>query len=83
MTAKYIVIDYPIAGESIIIFPETLEHKSVALNNSYAGCKIISAGFVLIDPDELLTCHGESESLHLKSRPELDSELANHMFGRI
>jgi hypothetical protein len=83
MIAKYICIDYPIKGEAIIIFPEMLVHKDVARNNAHAGCKIISAGFVTFVDAGHFICHGESESLGIKSRPEQDSELVNFMFGRV
>ena len=81
MNPKYVVIEYPEKGECIIIFPDMLVHKDIGRNNAHMGCKIISAGFVTLRDGEII-CHGESESLKLKSRPE-DTDLANRMFGRI
>ena len=80
MTTKYIVIDYPEKGEAIIIFPEMLVHRHVARDNAHMGCKTISAGFVTLRDGEFI-CHGKSESLGIKSRPE-DADLVNRMFGR-
>ena len=80
MTTKYITIRHPkYAGETIIMFPEYIQHKDFYNDYNVHG-KIISAGFVIIRDGELI-CHGESVSLEVKSRPE-DSALANEMFGR-
>lgn len=82
MNAKYICIDYPIKGEAIIIFPETLVHKDMAQNNAHAGCKIISAGFTMENDTGRLVCYGRSESLGIDSRPEIDTAIVNKMLGR-
>jgi hypothetical protein len=82
MNAKYICIEYPGIGEAIIIFPEFLTHKDMARNNAACGCNIISAGFVQENATGGLVCYGDSVSLEIKSRPEIDTALVNRMLGR-
>jgi len=72
---KYIVIKNNYEIETPIIFPESLSHDSFKNNFN-----IISAGFVTIDNDQVIS-FGESTSLRLKSRPE-DSDLLSFYFFR-
>ena len=65
---KYIVVKK--IGESIIVFPSSLNHQEIA--NRFADCEIMSAGFVTIDGK--IKCYGESVSLNIRSR-ETDSLL--------
>ena len=82
---KYIVIENYWAGisTSTMIFPfhVCIEHKVfadalIAAQPISRGVKVISAGFCY-SGDELNrpSCHGESVSLGLKSRPEQDTQL--------
>lgn len=71
---KYIVVEN--FTESVIIFPETLQHKDVAGN-----MKVISAGFCYL-PDEYnpkSSTFGKSVSLGIGSREE-DSLLIDKLF---
>lgn len=63
---KYIISD----GRSIIVFPETIEHKDFKHLNP------TSAGFIYYTAGKFI-CHGESVTLGLRSNPETDSSIAN------
>lgn len=67
---KYIVFN-EVGFEEIIIFPDTRKHKYIA---KVLGIKPVSAGSIKIDSS---TCHcsGYSESLHVKSREEVDDKV--------
>lgn len=84
MTTKYICIGYGLAGDSIFIFPAHVEHKTMAehLVHEVLGFTVLSAGFVRENVTGRMVCFGESESLGIKSRPEIDTALVNRMFGR-
>ena len=82
-TSKYICIDYPNKGEVIIIFSDMLVHRDMARSNAHSGCQILSAGFVMENMTGRLVCYGESESLEIKSRPEIDTALVNKMLGGV
>ena len=76
INSKYIVYLYK-AIETIIIFPETLQHSHVAI--SLAGSKdaVISAGFIRRDNNNMFLCYGESISLDKASRADTDANLIN------
>lgn len=81
MNAKYIVIEYSNSTpEAMMIFPEDIEHKAFAEAMAHSR-RIISAGYILMRDGEFI-CHDQSVSLDIKSRPAIDSALANMMFGR-
>ena len=79
---KYIVLN--LKGEDqIIVFPRIIDHDRMrdAMNaikfgndrnweRKYHDAKLVSAGFI-----DNGICHGKSESLNIKSRPELDTHL--------
>lgn len=75
---KYIILD---DGEIPrgFTFPDTAQHVDVANALKRFGIPI-GAGFIVIQPDEgswigseQIRCHGESDSLGIKSKP-LDAE---------
>lgn len=69
---KYVVFD-GYKGEQIIIFPKIIQHSVMADDvekSSFGGMRPISSGFV-VDGQ----CVGESESLRMKSRLEVDTAL--------
>lgn len=73
---KYIVID-----GSPILFPTDLIHADVAGKNH---TRVQSAGFFLIwdSPKGLqVICSGESDSLAITSRPEIDQQLITKYLG--
>ena len=64
-------------GEEIIIFPEQIQHSVMAddvKKSSYGGMRPISGGFVVNGE-----CVGESESLRMKSRGDLDTALISKL----
>lgn len=83
--AKYIVIDRfkdpiegnTVRGETMIIFPYWIQHSSLA---TMLGAKdhVVSAGSVVVD-EGTVKCFGESVSLFVQARPELDSKLARRL----
>jgi len=71
--AKYIVINNGHDKEVPILFSSLIEHR---LMQRHCG-KAISAGFVNCN----LQCFGESYSIGIKSRPDIDTRLVMDMFG--
>jgi hypothetical protein len=78
---KYVVLDVPMAGEEIFLFPVTLNHKDFA---AMLGYKAISAGFVGHNSETKsgFYCYGESMTMGLKSRPKEDQFLLDFMFKK-
>ena len=69
---KYVVFNGH-EGEQIIIFPKIIQHSVMAddvKKSSFGGMRAISGGFV-VDGQ----CVGESESLRMKSRLDVDTAL--------
>lgn len=81
MKAKYIVFDYPMHGETMFIFPDSVPHKDIARDMGQQHT-CISAGFVMLR-DGAMICFGESTGLGVQARPAEDGDLANMMFRRI
>jgi len=70
MFRKYVIID-----STPILFSNDLIHASVA--DAYLG-KVKSAGFFLVAKNNLnmeVICFGESTSLKIKSRPQIDAAI--------
>lgn len=66
----------------IVLWPESdmVWHMSVGkLLDYHIGPDIVSAGFVSFDAQGRPTCHGQSDSLGLKARPEDTSILRAQM----
>lgn len=78
---KYIVVDSGMSDD-MHIFPSHLNHNNVA---DKIGGRVISAGFLSIDPDKNgdveISCYGKSISLNVDSRPEIDTYLAYQTLG--
>ncbi len=68
---KYIMIDdiFP------IVFHSSHVHKDVAFG--IRSQPVTSAGFVILDAEGNYHCYGESISLNIKSKPEMDSKIIN------
>lgn len=85
MEMKYIVVQghHEDAGdvEVPLIFPYVVVHKDMAdvfyRNRDIRMQKVVAAGFVYWDKQGQAVCHGMSESLNIKSRPEQDAKLIN------
>jgi hypothetical protein len=75
MRTKYIIAN--IDGlPTPFIFPETFIHADLA--KGVGRRPILGAGFVSL-LDGKLTCYGESISLNVKSRGDIDSKILNSM----
>lgn len=67
---------YVMTNRGPIIFPETIEHRMLkGIHSARAGICITSAGFVDGIDFENAKCHGESESLRMKSCEDDTSKL--------
>ena len=76
MNPKYVVIKRQGNGfEEMIIFPPTIKHTAIVCE----GDKLVSAGVISLGGD--FCCYGESTSLRVKSRPGVDSRIADRMFN--
>ncbi len=71
MPMKYIILDTP-HGQQPVVFPASFNHSWMA--GQMKDMEVVSAGFVDQGPDGV-SCHGFSESLGVKSRPDFDTEL--------
>lgn len=74
--SKYIIIG---RDEMPIVFPELLKHSDVARQMGGAH-NVTGAGFCHITDDKYV-CYGESTSLNVKSRQEVDSKILNTLLG--
>jgi len=76
MRMKYVILadNYP------VVFSELQSHAEVA---RAFHMKATSAGFCGITHDGMFVCYGESVSLKVGSKPELDTRLINRLFGLI
>lgn len=74
MQGKYLIIKTEY-DEQPLTFPITIQHNSLLSAN-----KIIAAGFFKYENGKFI-CYGKSESLHIKSRSETDSEILNMYFN--
>jgi len=77
--SKYIIVDTGIS-EMPIVFPDLLSHSDVARGVAFGG-KIHGAGFCHITEKGQYICYGESASLNVKSRFEIDSKILNKLLG--
>ena len=75
MKSKYIIVEN-ITGIIPVVFTELAVHKDVA--RGFMPGKILGAGFCYIEDDQY-HCYGESTSLNVKSRDDIDSALLNRL----
>ncbi|AUZ94905.1 hypothetical protein FDI40_gp104 [Agrobacterium phage Atu_ph07] len=74
MRNKYVCVKNIVGGESIIVFPEIIEHRDFVEG---FGRHIVSAGFIEMDT---YNCHGRSIGLGIPSRGEIDTNIAIRQF---
>ena len=79
MTMKYVIVIDNNGEESPIVFYDSVVHSTVRNFNGVT----ISAGFATKSVTGQWFAHGESISLHLKSRPAEDSVLLNKFFDYV
>lgn len=73
---KYVIMEDLDGISYPFIFRKLFTHADMQYLARSQGYKIVSGGFVCIDPDGDYKCFGRSESLNLDSRPE-DSDIIN------
>jgi hypothetical protein len=82
INSKYIVIQIGGGLQMPIIFSSLQQHDVVA--RPFGG-KVLGAGFCVIYLDDSgrpkYDCYGESVSLDIKSRGEVDAQVLNRMLG--
>ena len=69
-------------SDQIVIFPNGISHNVMvnALKTNNEDLKVVSAGFIKKEKDGRLFCYGNSSSLGVESRGDLDTILANINF---
>ena len=83
---KYIVIEVitkDIVRELPFIFPEAIVHSQMykymqhqmTMEHDADSVRCVAAGFLSIQAGFGVECHGESESLNIKSREQVDTDL--------
>ena len=78
---KYILFDFPVTGNVIILFPPHLSHAD--MKNAFSNIEAESAGFVRLDEfGKELICYGKSDSLGLASKPG-DAIYANYLLKKL
>jgi hypothetical protein len=76
MGLKYVIVNDG-ALELPIVFSDILIHAEVALRYR----NVVGAGFLTVGDNEV-NCYGESLSLGVKSRGEVDTKIVNrYLFG--
>ena len=66
---KYIMLDMPMSGDTIFIFPPHFSHAD--MKRAFDHVEVLSAGFVKFDETEKkFVCYGKSDSLGIGSRPD-------------
>ena len=80
--SKYIVMDTSMGGMLPVVFCEIMSHASVAAAlQRVEGGDVVGAGFCQINAEGHYVCYGESTSLQIKSRNDVDSKVLNKMLG--
>lgn len=74
--SKYIIVT---RDELPVVFSELMKHSDVARHMG-GEHNVVSAGFCHI-VDNRYTCYGESTSLKMKSRGDVDSRILNVLLG--
>lgn len=70
---KYIIVEGAYDIPTPYIFSETVQHNDLANQIRH---KVLGAGFVIFTPKGL-SCWGESVSLNIKSRGQIDTDIIN------
>ena len=75
--SKYIIFENSLGMELPVVFSPLIEHRDIKLNDS--SFKPVSAGFCLLAQYEPYydSVWGESVSLRLESRPDIDAKILN------
>lgn len=61
---KYLILEFPVTGETAVLFPPHLGHDDMA--RAFPGATPLSAGFVRFNVEMLkFSCYGRSDSLNL------------------
>lgn len=79
---KYIIVkqdEFDGTFEYAIIFPKEIIHKHVARIHRAGNVRVVSAGFCKLG--ETCEAYGESESLRMQSRPEVDAIILTRDYG--
>ena len=74
MKMKYVIYEND-GAKHYVVFDFSVDHSEMARRMGI-GAKILSAGFVSFN-DEGACCYGESVSLNMKSRGDIDSKIIN------
>lgn len=75
--AKYVIVVLD-GIEQPFVFSELSTHAEVA---RALGGEVLGAGFCYIDGIGQYKCYGESVSLKVKSREDVDAAILNRLFG--
>jgi hypothetical protein len=76
---KYIIVKNQFENENAIVFCDNIIHKHVSRIHCVSDERVVSAGFFVLDQNNVATAYGRSDSLDMESRPE-DSEIISKMF---
>lgn len=85
MVLKYIIVELTF-NDVPFIFPEIIQHDqfylSIEKSISKYSPRVISGGFIKISYDEKIECYGNSFSLDVVSRKNIDSDLIYQYLGK-
>jgi hypothetical protein len=73
---KFIVVN-----TGAVLFNQQTTHSLVAEGFKKEGMKVFSAGFCTVKGDGIVTAFGESDSLKIKSHPEIDKIFIEDLFS--
>lgn len=80
---KYVIVKNEMGVEVPLIFPETINHSTVSKFGNRGEHECASAGFCAADEVGRWSAWGESITLRLKSRPDIDGKILTEAFGKL
>jgi hypothetical protein len=85
MNAKYIIVESQDGLEYPYLFSGLTKHSDFARKILLTTDKVVAAGFASFGLNSLvnISCWGESVSLNVKSRREIDEKVFENMFKRV
>lgn len=78
---KMVTLKYIITDQGAMVFPESITHLAAAKGYLELKRPIYAAGFLSWQGGVIIKCYGESESLKIPSKPDIDVLIVEDMFA--
>lgn len=77
---KYVIVE-DFSGQAVpFIFPRRVDHADMCEQLPYG--KVLSAGYVELQPDGSFLCYGGNNELQIKSNPQRDAAILKEAFRK-